>query len=322
MLNMKRYICFLMILSLFLVSGCNGEDNHSLESNGTGGTSYYTFEDFFGNEVVLNEKPKDVVSLLGSYAETWVLAGGELAGVTDDVISEGRIDVTDNMKIVGTIKDPNVEEILSLSPDFILLSSDIDSHVKISKTFQEAGIPCAFFKVECFEDYLNMLDVCTDITGRKDLYEKNGILVQEEIQDVLSKIADAKTRNYSVLFIRAFSSGAKAKNGDNMTCKMLEDLGTVNIAEKHESLLEELSIEEIIEEDPEYIFVTTMGDTDKAIDSLKNGIEKNPAWGNLTAVKNGRYIILPKELFHYKPNAKWGESYRYLAEIIYPEIFE
>jgi len=26
-------------------------------------------------------------------------------------------------------------------------------------------------------------------------------------------------------------------------------------------------------------------------------------------------------LFHYKPNVKWGESYKYLAEIIYPEIF-
>ncbi|NLK44983.1 MAG: ABC transporter substrate-binding protein, partial [Tissierellia bacterium] len=118
------------------------------------------------------------------------------------------------------------------------------------------------------------------------------------------------------------SSEAKAKKDDNMTCKILEELGTINIAAKHETLLEELSIEEIIEEDPEYIFVTTMGNTEKAIEALKNGIEKNPAWSNLKAVKNDNYVILPKELFHYKPNAKWGESYRYLAEIIYPEIFE
>jgi iron complex transport system substrate-binding protein len=85
--------------------------------------------------------------------------------------------------------------------------------------------------------------------------------------------------------------------------------------------LEDLSIEEIIQEDPDFIFVTTMGDEQKAIEALKNGIETNPAWKSLSAVENDRYIILPKELFHYKPNAKWGESYRYLAEIIYPEIF-
>jgi len=28
---------------------------------------------------------------------------------------------------------------------------------------------------------------------------------------------------------------------------------------------------------------------------------------------------LPKELFLYKPNTKWGESYAYLSEILYGE---
>ena len=113
----------------------------------------------------------------------------------------------------------------------------------------------------------------------------------------------------------------QSKKDDNLACKILADLETINIAQKYPSLLEELSIEEIISEDPDYIIVTTMGSTEKALEALKNGLEKNPAWRSLTAVKNDRYIILPKELFHYKPNAKWGESYRYLAEIIYPEVF-
>ena len=41
----------------------------------------------------------------------------------------------------------------------------------------------------------------------------------------------------------------------------------------------------------------------------------------LTAVKQDRLILLPKELFHYKPNARWGESYAYLAKILYPQCF-
>ena len=48
--------------------------------------------------------------------------------------------------------------------------------------------------------------------------------------------------------------------------------------------------------------------------------EENPAWAGLSAVKNGRYVLLPKELFHYKPNVRWGESYACLAEILYPEL--
>lgn len=259
---------------------------------------------------------------MGSYAQTWMLAGGEVIGVTDDVISEGRFEISEEISIVGTVKEPNVEEVLSLSPDFVLLSPDIENHLKIRQILEDAAIPHAYFKVEYFEDYLKMLDICTDITGNKDLYEEHGLKIKEEIDGILSRIEDAGLDHKpTVLFVRAFSSGAKAKKDDNLTCKMLEDLGTVNIASKYPSLLEELSIEEIIQEDPDYIFVTTMGSTEKAIEALRNGIEKNPAWNSLTAVKNDRYIILPKELFHYKPNAKWGESYRYLAEIIYPEIF-
>lgn len=106
-----------------------------------------------------------------------------------------------------------------------------------------------------------MLDICTDITGNKELYKKNGLEVKKQIEEVLSKID--KNDNPDILFIRAFSTGAKAKNDDNMACRILNDLATVNIASKHESLLEELSIELIIEEDPDYIFVVTMGDSQK-----------------------------------------------------------
>lgn len=317
MFGKKKFIIFFLLMLVFLISSC-GREEESVIANKE--DKYYTFLDALDNTVVLDEAPERIVSLVGSYAETWKLAGGKLAGVTNDVLKEERMEITDDIKIVGTIREPNIEEILATSPDFVLLSPYMENQIKVANTLEKANITHAFFKVEYFEDYLNMLDICTDITGRKDLYEKNGLLVQKEIEDIFSSVN--LTKEHSVLFVRAFSSGAKAKKDDNMTCKMLEDLGTRNIANKHETLLEDLSIEEIILEDPDYIFVTTMGDTEKAIDALKNGIQRNPAWSNLTAVKNDRYIVLPKELFHYKPNAKWGDSYRYLAEIIYPESFE
>ena len=83
----------------------------------------------------------------------------------------------------------------------------------------------------------------------------------------------------------------------------------------------QFTIEEIIEEDPEYIFVTTMGNEEKALKALEDDIGSNPAWNSLYAVKNNKFIVLPKDLFHYKPNARWAESYEYLARILYPEVF-
>lgn len=314
MSKIKRVICFIVIVMIFTITGCVRKE----EGNDT--DHYYTFTDSMGREVNLIEKPERVVSLVGSYAETWLLSGGSLAGVTDDVIHERSMEIPKGTKIVGTIKEPNLEEIINIDPDFVLISPDIESHVRISDTLSKLNIPFAFFRVEQFEDYLNILKICTDITGEKELYEKNGLGVKYYIQDILAKVD--KDKNYYVLFMRAFSTGVKAKNDDNFVCRILNDLGTVNIAAKHESLLEDLSIEEIISEDPDFIFVVTMGDSEKAIKALSEGIQKNPVWSKLSAVKNNRYVVLPKELFHYKPNAKWGESYEYIAKILYPEVFE
>lgn len=320
---MKRILTLLAAVSLLCLalSGCGpSEDTVSHASSlSQEQKAYYTFTDDLDNTVVLKEAPKRVVSLMGSYAETWMLSGGTLAGVTEDVVSERGMAVPEGTKIIGTVKNPNMEEILSLSPDFILLSTDIEAHVKLADTLNNAGIPHAYFQVEYFEDYLNMLKVCTDITGRDDLYEQNGVQVKQQIDQVREQVRLAGEKTPTVLPIRALSTTAKALPRDNMVCKMLEDLGTDNIAARHASLLEDLSMEEIIEEDPDFIFVITMGDSQKAVDALKNGIEANPAWNSLTAVKNGRYLVLPKDLFHYKPNAKWGESYAYLARILYPD---
>ena len=305
-----------LVISLFsqLFAGCSAQTAEDATH------TYFSFIDSIGNTVSLKDKPQSVISLVGSYAETWLLAGGELIGVTDDVISERSMDLPFGTNIVGTIKEPNVEDILALAPDFVLLSPDIESHVKISAILKKSDIPFAFFKVEHFEDYLNMLKVCTDITGNKELYEKNGIAVKKQIEEILTKIDQKNCPE--ILFLRAFSSGVKAKKDDNMACRILSDLGTVNIAAEHKSLLEELSMEEIIEEDPDYIFVVTMGDSEEALQTLKDGLQKNPAWRDLSAVRNNRYIVLPKDLFHYKPNARWGESYEYIAKILYPDKFK
>ena len=303
---------------MFTLTACG--DGSSSSEEPTAQNDAYTFTDDTGTSVTVQKNPKQVVSLLGSYAETWLLAGGTLAGTTDDAVSERELTLPESTEIIGTVKEPNLEKVLALSPDFVILSADLEAHQDAAAVLRQAGIPCALFEVEHFADYLDMLKICTDLTGRTDLYEKNGTDVQKKIEEVKSKIPEAGEQP-TILFLRAMSTTAKAKADDNMVCEMLREMGTQNIAESETSLLEELSMEVILQKDPDYIFVTTMGDSEKALDALKEGIQSNPAWGSLSAVQNDRYIVLPKDLFHYKPNARWGESYEYLAKILYPEAF-
>ena len=97
---------------------------------------------------------------------------------------------------------------------------------------------------------------------------------------------------------------------------MLKDLGTFNIAEKAPVLLDGLSTEEIVLSDPDFILFTTMGD-EGAGQAYMESLISDPVWQTLTAVKEGNVHQLPKELFQYKPNARWGEAYAYLIELLY-----
>lgn len=175
---MKRKILLLLVVLIFVVTGCGKEKiKETANVDSRDHEAYYSFTDSLGNSVVLEEKPERVVSLVGSYAETWKLAGGEVIGVTDDVITEDRLELSDEISIVGTVKDPNVEKILSLSPDFVLLSADLESHLKITAILAEANIAHAYFKVEYFEDYLRMLDICTQIRIiKKENHQFGGFL--------------------------------------------------------------------------------------------------------------------------------------------------
>lgn len=277
-----------------------------------------TFTDDMGYPVTVQSWNR-VVSLYGSFAEAWTLAGGTLAATTEDAIKERGLDLGTDIAVIGTNQDPNTEEILAQNPDFVILNAEVSEQTALHEFLQEAGVPHAYFKTNTFDEYLAMLRTFCDMTGREDLYEQNGLAVQQQISDVLELVQNAKLPAPDVLLLRAYSSGCKAKGSDNMTGAMLKDLGAINIADADDSLLENLSMENIIADDPEDIFVVTMGASQqKALDWLAENLQANPAWSGLSAVQSGHYYLLDKALFHYKPNARWGESYRTLRRCCIP----
>ena len=51
---------------------------------------------------------------------------------------------------------------------------------------------------------------------------------------------------------------------------------------------------------------------------LEGTLLSNPAWEGLTAVREGRFHIMDQKLYNLKPNARWGEAYEKLADLLYP----
>lgn len=306
---MKKNVSLLIILAVLAVCVFAGCTPSTLPEDGI------TFTDALGRSVTVEQNPQRVVSLQGSFAETWLVAGGQLIGVTTDVFEDYNLDVGD-AATVGTVKEPNTEILLSLNPDFVIMSQDIAAHREVAKLLDSVGVSYAYFKQETFDDYLSMLKIFTDITGNKQNYTLYGTDLKSKIDDVI-KAAKNISDKPKVLFVRARSQGVSAKASDHMVCTILDEFGCVNIAAQTPSLLENLSIEQIIKSDPDIILVSCMGDENAAKSYLQNAWETNPSWSGLTAVKNDRYVFLQKDLFHFKPNARWATAYETLYQILF-----
>ena len=277
------------------------------------------FTDALGRKVCLDGMPERVACLLGSFADVWMLAGGEVCAAAEDAWDDYAL-LLDGAVSIGGAHSPNAELLLSADPDFVIASASTASHVELCALLESVGITVAYFDVMCFDDYLSMLSVCTEITGREDLLQKNGVMLQTEIDEIKARFAEQMRNSDAnrVLLLRAASGFVKAKGSEGTVLgEMLADLGCINLADSDTQLLENLSVEAVMEGQPYRIFVAAMGsNTEAALQSLTNMMEENPAWQSLEAVKNGRMHIMDRTLFHLKPNARWAEAYQTLYEIL------
>lgn len=284
-----------------------------------GETFPYTFTDSTGQAVTLPARPQTVAVLFSSYAEIWTLAGGQVSVTVGESVERGFADASallvDENAGHSVI---NLETLVKAEPDLVIATADYACQREAVDFCRLVGIPAALMRVESFADYLETLAVFCEITGRPDLYQVNGSDVAARIDRLLSAInVDQPPR---ILFLRAGSSArsTKAKTAnDHFACRMLEELGAVNIAEGENGLTGELSLEIILREDPDFLFITTMGDETAARDYISALLE-TPAWQALNCVQNDAWCFLPKDLFHFKPNARWAEAYEMLAELLYP----
>lgn len=308
---MKRLLIFLLTVSL-LLSGCS----QTAPDQETASENTLTFTDDLGRTVCVYS-PKRVAALLGSFAQAWTLAGGTLCAAADDAWEEYDLGLAEDTVNLGNTKSLSLELLLSAQPDFVIASTKTNQHLQWQDTLEAAGIPVAYFDVANFEDYLRVLKIFTDITGEYQLYEKNGILVQTQIDSVIEH-SKQRTESPTVLVLRVSASSIRARGSEgNILGEILSALGCTNIADTEDSLLENLSIEHILRADPDYVFIAQYGDDLEGIQTHLQQFEvDNPAWGQLTAVKNGRVYCMEKALFSLKPNQRWGEAYEQIEEIL------
>ncbi|MDE7002982.1 MAG: ABC transporter substrate-binding protein [Oscillospiraceae bacterium] len=312
----RRRIAWALLLAVLLAAG--GCSAPAAPESAPAGEETVSFTDSLGQEFTL-PRPRRVATLIGSFADIWLLAGGEdsLAATANDAWESYGLELGEGVASIGSGMKPSAELVLAARPDFILASSISSSNLELQETFRQAGIPAAYFDVASFDDYLELLELCARLTGCPERYELYGAQVKARADAALAR-QDGSAPTVLAIQVSGRSCVVKGSGG-NVLGELLSALGCVNIADREGALLEDLSLEAIIQADPDYIFAVHHGtDTAAAQENLEASLLSNPAWAGLRAVREGRFYTMDRRLFSLKPNALWGEAYETLADILYP----
>lgn len=317
----RRIFCALLLFALLLTSACGNPaqpTDQSQPADVSSETGQITFTDALGQEFSI-DPPERVAVMIGSFADVWVLAGGQdtMAATANDAWESYELNLGEEVANIGSPMKPSGELVLGAEPDLVIASSLSPSNLELQETFQRAGIPAAYFDVSSFQDYLDLLELFTQLTGHPENFETYGTAVKAQVDGAVQRRAVYDWLP-DVLTIQVSGSSVKVKNSeDNVLGPMLKELGCENIADRDGSLLEDLSLEAILQADPDFIFAVYHG-TDEAAarENLEATLLSNPAWASLSAVQGGRFHILDRRMYSLKPNALWGDAYEQLADIL------
>ncbi len=272
-----------------------------------------------GREVVIEKNLDRVVLLQNTLLDLWYLAGGKavsrVSGTTS--VPQAALDLPE----VGNTTTPNVELILAQNPDLVIMNAWTSSHVELAAILDENDIPYFFTgtSITPYENVMKALFAFTRLTGDEAAYRENVLAIVKEVDQIIAQVPEGDGPDVLVLF--GSSKWVKAEMENGLVGEMVAMLGANNVVETIEIEGEtkvDFSLESVVEADPDYILVSAIGDMEAARDRLFEDMANNEAWASLTAVQNGEVYFLPKELYLYKPNARYPEALQGLMEILHP----
>ncbi len=270
-----------------------------------------TVTDDMGNEVTLDAAPESIVSLAPVNTEILyaIGAGDIVTGRTDYCNYPKEVEDVDS---IGTYTEPNMELILSKSPDLVLASGYIDDSIR--QQLEENGAAVFITNANSMETAIYDIETIGKLIG----YETEAAEVTENMQKEWEALSEqledvSETKSAFVDIGSLYSAGP-----DSLLDNSLKMIKVTNIAADADNAWPQLSAETVVEADPDvYIslfspledVLQTAGLSELACLNSDDGfifIDGSSETGDIVQRSGPRYV----------------EGLKILAELIYPEVAE
>lgn len=313
------FVCLGLLLACLGLAGCGPET----QAPSSDGPAFARVTDDAGRTVTIKEKPQRIVVLSTSLLNFADAVDGDLAGrasVQSDAaaLPERYADVPE----VGPVYNVSVEKIMACQPDLVLANKN--QHEKLIPLLEQNGVTVLALTTKTYDDVKRNLTLVGKLYGKEDMAQEKIAAMDKEIQAVKEKIPDD---HLTVAILHATPSHVSLELDKSIAGDAARILGFTNVArdgaDKVGNSAEKVpySMEALVEKDPQVIFITSMGRSDKIEERLRQDVESSPAWQTLTAVRQKRVYVLPENLFLLNPGLDYPQAVAYMAKAVYPEVF-
>ena len=315
---MKRFVVLcLALLTLLVAAGCGSQASAPQASSGD--KVLAVIHDAMGREVTLTKKPERIVVTSASFLEPLHEVGGDVVGRPD---SKTKMpEYAKDKASVGKVYQIDVEKVLACEPDLVIVNKGMNE--KLVDTLESNGIQTAVLDMKSYDDVKNEVQVLAQITGEPQKGEQLIHDMDAKIQAIKDKIPQDAHR---VSILHTTNQGLSVQLEGSIAGCTARLLGWDNVAagmtplEKNPDAAP-YSLETLVEQNPEILFITSMGKLEEAKAGMEQTMTENPAWQTVDAVKNGRVYYLPQDLFLLSPGIHYPDAVETMAKCVYPEAF-
>jgi len=276
--GVRALFILLILLSSISLSGCVEESSQS--------SGKITIKDALGRTVTIEKTPSRIVSLAPSVTEILfaVGAGNKVVGVT--AYCDYPPEVKEIPK-VGDVTHPNIEKIISLSPDLVIAHRLND--LSVIEKLDALGIPVIALDEKNLEDVMKSVELIGKITGNEENATKIVSEMREKIEEINKSV---KTRGVRVMVV-VWHDPVWIAGGETFIDDLIRICGGVNVFEEVRGY-QIVGYEEIIKRDPEVIIV--MRDKYAGGEIPYEAIMKDERLASISAVKNGRVYMIDADI--------------------------
>ncbi|WP_372520569.1 ABC transporter substrate-binding protein [Candidatus Ruminimicrobiellum ovillum] len=194
---------------------------------------------------------------------------------------------------IGTVTEPNIEKIISLNPDLIIATKEGNYKTVIDKLIRLK------LTVYVMEPYSNFEDICINFQQLADYLDKTDA-AKEIINNVKNEISklddDAKNINKEKIFWEVGANPIFTVGKQSFVNEYNKFVNGINVFEDIDMRYPNISVESVIEKNPDIIMLVNMGDVSE------QEIAKWNKYKNITAVKNNKiYLLEANDIFTPTP---------------------